>query len=235
MHAANSERRWDWRRGLDSVAALAMLCAAATMLLDRWRPASSGDTRRPREIAITTEPLSLDGFPLKGDRGAAVGVIVYSDFECPFSRRFARDVLPALERELVEPGTLLLAFGHLPIQSIHPSALAAAALAACAHRRGHFWRVHDHLFGLASLSRPSIDSLPRELGFEEDSACLNAEGKVLVREHQRLAEEIGITGTPSFLVGSMQSGRHLRVRRALSGLQSVEAIVAAVRAVGTGQ
>ena len=38
------------------------------------------------------------------------------------------------------------AFRHFPLTSIHPQALAAAAVAEAAARQGRFWDMHELLF-----------------------------------------------------------------------------------------
>jgi protein-disulfide isomerase len=47
---------------------------------------------------------------------------VFSDFECPYCGRFAREVLPIIEKEYVNPGRVELAFNHVPL-AIHPNAI----------------------------------------------------------------------------------------------------------------
>jgi protein-disulfide isomerase len=184
-----------------------------------------------KSVTLPVEPVPLDGLATKGSRQSPVGLIMYSDFECPFCRRFAVDVLPVVQRDLIETGLLLVAFKHLPLESIHRRALASATLAECANRRGEFWKVHDRLFSAAALSTAMIDALTLEVGFNQESSCLAGDGIAIVREHQKSAEAMGISGTPAFLLGPLQTDGRVLVKRALRGFQSAAAIAAAVKAM----
>jgi protein-disulfide isomerase len=73
--------------------------------------------------------------------------MVFSDFECPFCGRFAKDTLPTIRTEYVDNGQFQLAFRHLPLTTLHPRALPAAVAAECAAAEGVFWVYHDLLFG----------------------------------------------------------------------------------------
>ncbi len=80
----------------------------------------------------------------KGLDHAPVTIVEFSDFECPFCRRFAdlmKQVLPA------EKNQVRIVFHHFPL-SMHPWARAAAEGAACARLQSSeaFWAMHDQLF-----------------------------------------------------------------------------------------
>ena len=180
-------------------------------------------------VTLPIEPVPLDGLATKGSRESPVGLIVYSDFECPFCRRFAVDVLPVVEKDLIDTGLLLVAFKHLPLESIHRHALASATLAECANRQGQFWKIHDRLFSLATISTPGVEALAEGMGFTRDSRCLAREGIAVVREHQKAAAAMGISSTPAFLLGPLQTDGRLLVKRTLRGLQTAAAIASAVK------
>ena len=78
-------------------------------------------------------------------RGAPAGplIIEYGDYECPYSRQ-AFHAIEQVERQL--GGNMRFAFRHFPLTSIHPHALAAAAVAEAAARQGRFWDMHELLF-----------------------------------------------------------------------------------------
>jgi protein-disulfide isomerase len=140
------ERLARWRSILDIIAAVSMTLAAIVMIL--WVARSY--VRRPHVVQVEpappTEPVALEGAELRGDRGAGVAIIEYSDFQCPSCGHFARESLPVIDRLYVQPGKVLLAFRHFPISDLHPFAFAAAEAATCAGRQGQFWNMHDLLF-----------------------------------------------------------------------------------------
>ena len=98
----------------------------------------------PPRFAILPERPDFSGASIEGDPGARVVVIEYSDFQCPFCRRWYDDTLPEV-RDLV--GTdVAIAFLHFPLVQIHPNAAGAHLAAECAGEQGKFWEMHDLLF-----------------------------------------------------------------------------------------
>lgn len=81
--------------------------------------------------------------------GAEVLIRVFSDFQCPFCQRYAREIMPSLEASVLERDDVGFAFHHFPLTSIHANAEPAAEAAQCvADLFGDdaFWPYHDLLF-----------------------------------------------------------------------------------------
>lgn len=178
------------------------------------------------EIQRPSAPLSLNGMHLLGSRQAPVGLIVFSDFECPVCGTLARDVLPAIVERYVLQGRVLLGFGNLPLEAIHPSAGHLSAVAECAGEQGVFWQVHDRLFaaqGRASVEEEAVELLDRRALQE----CLKANASEGVRQRLSMAETLGLTATPSLLIGTVE-GETLVVTDAMVGLQTVKKLEAAL-------
>lgn len=170
-------------------------------------------------LEVPAAPQPLDDWHLKGSSAAKVGLVVFSDFECPICATFAREVLPAITERFVTPGYVLLAFGDLPLESIHPAAAKRAAIAECAGRQGKFWEVHDRLF--ASPTDPEVERhASAGLNQADLSACLSSDALGVVRARLSKAEGLGIRGTPSIFVGTVQN-RQLHVKEAFAGIKSV--------------
>jgi hypothetical protein len=119
-----------------------------------------------------TPPVDLDRDHWRGGERAAVTLVEYGDYECPYSRMAFR-AIQRLEQQL--GGQLRFVFRHLPLTRIHPHALAAAHLAEAAARQGHFWPVHELLFhhqkALEGLARR-----PHETGFPQRARSAEADG-----------------------------------------------------------
>jgi protein-disulfide isomerase len=166
-----------------------------------------------------------------GSRQAQLGMIEYSDFECPFCSRFATDVMPTLKREYVETGKLMIVFRHLPLE-IHDQAEGAAVASVCAGKQEHFWQAHDALFTLPSaLQVERLQSLGAALGLDIPTyhECLDAEAtRALVAADKGEAARLGITGTPTFLLGTLEQGVQVRVVEALTGAKPIAAFRAAI-------
>ena len=98
----------------------------------------------PPRFAILPERPDFSGATIEGDPGARVIVMEYSDFQCPFCRRWYNDSLPSI-RDLVGED-VAVAFLHFPLVQIHPNAVGAHFAAECAGEQGKFWEMHDLLF-----------------------------------------------------------------------------------------
>ena len=150
--------------------------------------------------------------PIKGNKSAAITIVEWSDFQCPFCNRVA----PTLAKIEEEYGSKVrLAFKHMPL-SIHAQAPAAHAASIAAHRQGKFWEMHDKIFeNQRDLAAATLERYAREIGidinqFKTDIA--SAEVKKQIAEDMKQAEKLGVTGTPAFFING----------RFLSGAQPFE-------------
>ncbi len=71
-------------------------------------------------------------------------LIEYSDFQCPYCGRFARETKPVLLRDFVERGVLRIEWRNYPIFGEESERAARAAWAA--GRQGRFWQFHDLVY-----------------------------------------------------------------------------------------
>lgn len=92
-----------------------------------------------------------------GSPAAPITVYEMSDFQCPYCRRHALDVFPALEQRYINTGKVHWIFINFPLTSIHPNAAAAAELALCGARVGKFWPLHDLLYKYQETWAPLKD------------------------------------------------------------------------------
>lgn len=79
----------------------------------------------------------------KGNPGARVVLIEYSDFQCS-----ACGVYFPLLKQLSEEfaGEVKFVYRHFPLRQIHPNAHLAARVSEAAGRQNKFWEMHDMLF-----------------------------------------------------------------------------------------
>lgn len=208
---------------LDAAASLAAITAAILLLwLTFSGPRRLVPLKAQSESAIPDQPVRLDGVHMEGARDAQVAILEFSDFACPFCATFARETLPALRREYIGVGSVRFGLQHLPL-GLHSQAGPAAAAAECAAQEGRFWPMHDRLFvDSRALDVSGLADAARAVGLDPGrfSRCL-ADGRTAARVHEDAASAhaLGVTGTPSFMVGVVDSGGRLRVRRRLNGAQ----------------
>jgi len=209
------------RRVLDTIATVAMIAASVWVI---WaivhQGKGAGLPAVPPVVDAPSAPVSLDGSFQQGDPNAPAAILVFSDFECPFCGRFAREVLPVLQNKYVKSGRALLAFRQAPNGKNHPLALGAAGASICAGRQGKFWEMHDLLFrNQASLGEQSLQSRAEALGINmpmyRDCRASEAGERIIADTAQ--ARELGVTATPTIMLGTVQSDGRVLVGVVLKG------------------
>ena len=151
--------------------------------------------------------MNIAGNASWGPPSAAVTIVAFSDFQCPFCSR----VNPALKQvKDTYKDQVRIVFKHLPLD-FHAKAPAAAYAAEAAGKQGKFWEMHDKIFAdQAGMSPEKYEQYAQELGldvarFNRDRA--SPEIKARVDNDKKEAQQLGATGTPSFFVnGKYVSG-----------------------------
>ncbi len=163
-------------------------------------------------------PAQDDLLPARTKGAATAPVTVYemSDFQCPFCRKHHAETFPALDREYIATGKVRWIFINLPLTSIHPNAVPAAALAMCAARQGKFWPAHALLFdrqeAWARLRNPGpfLLSLADSLRLDKAavSRCVQDSTTIaLIRRDSEGAVKAGASSTPTFYIeGGLLAG-----------------------------
>jgi len=111
--------------------------------LDAYSPAIQQLAAAGR-FQITDAKVDLTGAAFDGSPSAKVVMAEFSDFQCPFCKRWNDETLPLLRTKL--GADVAMAFVHFPIVQIHPNAGNASAAAVCAGEQNKFWEMHDLLF-----------------------------------------------------------------------------------------
>jgi protein-disulfide isomerase len=188
---------------------------------------------RPAAAEPQNVVFGVDGHPAKGDKGAKLTLIEFSDYQCPFCGRYFRETLPQLQKEYVETGKLRYVFRNFPIESIHPQAFKAAEAAQCAGEQGKYWEMHDRLFGNQSALAPAdLPGHARALGLDvaKFEQCLES-GQIAasIRQDQADGQKAGVRGTPSFFLGlTTPAGEAVRALRMIQGAQPYAAFKEAI-------
>ena len=130
-----------WRTILDVLTTFVVLAAAIVVLRHYW----SSPTQTPRSVPVPSGPVFLGGAAVLGSATAPAAILEFSEFQCPFCGKFARETLPEFHETYVKSGQVALMFRHMPLGS-HQFAAGAAEAAECAGRAGKFWELHDVMF-----------------------------------------------------------------------------------------
>ncbi len=162
----------------------------------------------------TLEHLPTNG-PSFGPANAKVTLVIFSDFECPYCRSFAKTIRDNLPQK--HPNDVRVIFKDFPIQSIHPWAFTAAEAAHCiaAQKPNAFWTFHDWIFQHQQEVNPG-NARDKALAFAKDQgidpakvqSCLDTHAMAAeVNEGIKAGELLQIQQTPtSFANGRQLSG-----------------------------
>jgi len=170
------------------------------------------EEQKQREAAGAVKPVNSEDH-IRGNPNAAVKVVEFSDFECPFCKRF-HATLKQLMDEYGKDGKVAWVYRHFPLDELHSKARKEAQAAECANELGGnkaFWAYADRMFEVTpSNDRLDLALLPQiaqEIGLDRAKfeACLEGDargGKYAAHieaEHQD-ASASGGTGTPYTVV-----------------------------------
>lgn len=166
--------------------------------------------------AVPTEDLSpkqvsVDDDPVLGQRDAAVTIIDFTDYECPFCKRYFDQTYEQIKKEYIDTGKVKYIVRDLPL-SFHQNAHKEAQAAECARDQGGdgmYYKYHDEIYkrttsngtGLALTELPAIAN---DLGLNSSvlQTCLDSEKyKEEVDKDLSDASAVGATGTPTFFIG----------------------------------
>jgi protein-disulfide isomerase len=171
---------------------------------------------RPR----LTVPIGASDHTI-GPPGAALQLVEYGDFECPYCGAAHPEVAKLLR---IVGDDLLFAFRHFPLTQIHPHAGLAAEAAEAAGAQGDFWGMHDLLFeNQRRLGLDDLLSYAQALDLDLPRFALELESHAhqpKVREDFLTGVRSGVNGTPTFFVNGI---RH-------NGGYDAASLIAALRA-----
>jgi hypothetical protein len=171
---------------------------------------------------------------------AILGIVEFSDFGCIHCAGFHMETYPALNTEFVASGDILWKYSPVTIGGF-PNGNLAGAAGVCALELGSFPQMRDHLFAnreewpvaTTATATGVFVRYATELGMDEVAfrACLESpEPHVTIEENNRIARQIGVSVTPTFVIG----GSLVPGASALEAFQNVlRRILAEVRATRT--
>ncbi len=150
------------------------------------------------------DPMAL------GEVDAPVVMISYSEFQCPFCGKFARDTEPGLVEKYVADGTLRIEWKDFPY--LGPESVTAAMAGRAAAAQGKFWKFHDAMYAdqlppnSGRLDEAYVASVAERVGldlgrFRRDMS--DAETRRAVEQDFAEGQAIGVTGTPTFVINGV--------------------------------
>lgn len=217
---AKSVREW-----LDMTASVVTIAVGLLFVWLMVRPAPSLKSG----IKLPSSPVPLTSDTTRGTTSAAVVVVQYADFECPFSASTSQHILPQLFREYVDSGKVQWVFKNLPLPQ-HKLAFGAAVAAECAARQNKFWQMHDALFAdPKKLSPERLAETATSLGLDSKrfQACIRDQdgaAEQAVRNDVLSARQMGVTNTPTLIVGTRTADGQIRLVDYVEGSAPIDFI-----------
>ena len=168
----------------------------------------------PAAPAPETGPVkvSVDDDAVLGDKNAPLTMVEFSDFECPFCKRYFDQTYPEIKKNYVDTGKLKIVFRDLPLSFHDPMATKEAIAANCAREQAGdeaYYKMHSAMFTQTTsngngLTVDKLYTIAGEVGLNTSNfkTCLDAEKyKDEVQKDLADAGVAGADGTPTFFIG----------------------------------
>jgi protein-disulfide isomerase len=176
--------------------------------------ALTANDQTPEPSPIINVAVDPGNLPMLGNKDAKVTIVEFSDFQCPFCKRFYEDAMAQIKKEYVDTGKVKIAYRHYPL-SFHPHAGKAGEASECANDQGKFWEYHDILFENqegwsgkdAAGAAEDFVSYAGELGLDTGtfSTCLSSDKYAeKVKQDEKAGNDAGVSATPTFYVNGRQ-------------------------------
>jgi len=144
---------------------------------------------------LRDDPDSVVGGNPKGD----VSFVQFYDYKCGYCKR----AHPAVVQLMKSDPKVRVVYKELPI--LGPESMIAARAATAARKSDKFARFHDALMtARGSLDEASVLQIATEVGLDAKklkSDMASEDVTKIIFRNRQLAEKLGITGTPAFVVG----------------------------------
>jgi protein-disulfide isomerase len=156
---------------------------------------------------------------VRGNSQAAVVLLEYADFECPYCGMAEPYVERTFERF---QDKMALVFRSFPLMEIHPHALRAAEAAEAAGLQGKFWQMHDILFKHQQhLDDGDLLRYAEKLGLDVERFQRDITSPAVsaaVRHSLQEGADQGVAGTPSFFLNgvALEIGRYEDIESAVA-------------------
>lgn len=154
-------------------------------------------------------PVPAADSPAIGPEDAAVTIVMFTDLQCPFCARAHESLKTIMDSG---SGDIRVVFKHAPLP-MHEDAIPASLGALAAADQGKFWEFAEIAYGQQErLGEADLADIAKSLELDMEAwmaAYGSAEDKAAVERDMKLAQSLGVTGTPTmFFNGVRVEGAH---------------------------
>jgi protein-disulfide isomerase len=161
---------------------------------------------------------------VQGPAAAAVTLVEYGDYECPYCGE-AYPIVKEVQRRLGDQ--LRFVFRNFPLAEMHPHAQHAAEAAEAAGAQDRFWPMHDALYEhQRALDDAHLRRHAKDLGLDEERFDRDLSGHTYagrVREDFLSGARSGVNGTPTFFINGRRHDASYDLETLLAALEGASA------------
>jgi protein-disulfide isomerase len=166
--------------------------------LQRREAAATAARQRAAILANQSELLDAAHTPTGGNPDGDVTLVEFFDYRCAYCRR----VVSSMQALLDEDRNLRVMFKELPV--LGPDSVRAARAALASRKQGGYVPFHFALMTTDDLSIEGIRVAAKAVGLDPDQLeadMTSPEVIAAIEANYALANELGIEGTPAFVIG----------------------------------
>lgn len=170
--------------------------------IEAYRAQQEKDAQKQAEAKIGDNMafLTRADAPSVGNPNGDVTVVEFFDYNCGYCKR----AVPDIQALLKEDTNVRFVFKEMPI--LGPTSKTAAIWALAAHKQGKYFEYHVALMEhKGPKDDKQLEKLAKDTGLDVDAmkkVIASGELDKELDEVMKVAREIGVSGTPAFVVGS---------------------------------
>ena len=145
--------------------------------------------------------------PFAGNPDGEIVIVEFFDYNCGYCKRAIGDIQTIIEKEK----DVKIIFKEMPILS--ESSLDAARYAMAAHKQGKYFEYHTELMNFrGTKNAESLEKIAADLGLDVEQMRKDADSEEIrneIKASLELSRDLGIRGTPAFIVDDTLSPGYL--------------------------
>jgi protein-disulfide isomerase len=135
----------------------------------------------------------------KGDSKAETAVIEFFDYRCPYCKA----VTASIDRVIEEDKGVRVVLIEFPI--LGEDSVFASRAAIASRAQGKYMEFHNAMMSYrGSLGQDTVLEVAEDVGIDVEKLKTDMQAPevdALIRRHHEIAEKLGVTGTPAFVIG----------------------------------
>jgi protein-disulfide isomerase len=149
----------------------------------------------------------------QGSGSAALDLVEFGDYQCPFCEKFFQETEPQVAKEYVNSGKVKFYF--LDFAIVGPDSLTLSEGAWCADEQGKYYEYHNYAYSHQGAENSGWGTVEKVKAFASDlgldtqkfNSCLDSKKyEPRIQQLYQLGQSLGITGTPTMFIGNEKVG-----------------------------